>query len=127
MNDDRSQICSQAISDDGGDISPILRVRYAGAPKFEDDPRCMRAHTREPANRLRRYRAVLFLTVARQARPRLGSRLPYHAYRAQAPSDAVPCVPAEDRNPEIPRLLRETPHRYRNVRLRVHSLFAKSP
>ena len=44
MHDHGAQIGGNPISDDAGDIPPILRGRYAGAPKFEDHPRCSAVH-----------------------------------------------------------------------------------
>jgi hypothetical protein len=39
VNHDGLQIRREPIANDRGDISPILGIRYARAPKFEDDPR----------------------------------------------------------------------------------------
>src|ERR1700721_3262628 len=79
------------------------------------------------ANRLRRCRAVLFLTGARRVRLPLGSKPLCRVCRLQRLWGAFRCAPTGDRSRAILRPPREIHRRYKNVRLRVHSLFEETP
>src|ERR1700723_2818519 len=79
------------------------------------------------ANRLRKCRAVLFLTGVRRVRLPLGSKPLCRVCPRQLLWGAVRHAPRGDRSRAILRLPRETRRRYQNVRLRVRSLFEKSP